>query len=271
MVIERFQLEGRVALVTGAGKGIGRAIATTLAEVGARVACCARTRADIDETVRLVEKAGSEGLAVRSDVTDTADLDALVDATLERFGRIDVLVNNAGGMFPKPALDLSERAFEKIVRFNLTSPFLLIQKVVPHMVRTAGGGSVVNISSGASVQSIQGMAPYAAAKAGLNQLTRVLACEFAPEVRLNAIIVGQIRTEGAESVIPEAMLRQAASNVPMQRLGSPEDIAACTLYLASPASAWVTGRVIGVDGGAAEPPLQFPVPGLAERLPQDAK
>jgi 7-alpha-hydroxysteroid dehydrogenase len=267
MILDRFGLEGRVALVTGAGKGIGRAIAAALAEAGARVACCARTQTDIDETVGIVESAGSEGLAVRCDVTRTADLDVLVDATLHRFGRIDVLVNNAGGMIPKPALDLSERAFEKIVRFNLTSPFLLIQKVVPHMVRTAAGGSVVNISSGASVQSIKGMAPYASAKAGLNQLTRVLACEFAPEVRLNAIIVGQIRTAGAEAVLPEATLREAASNVPMQRLGAPEDIAACALYLASPASAWVTGRVIAVDGGSAEPPLQFPVPGLSERLP----
>lgn len=271
MLIDRFQLEGRVALVTGAGKGIGRAIATTLAEAGARVACCARTQVDIDETVVLVEKAGSEGLAVRCDVSETAELDALVRATLDRFGRIDVLVNNAGGMVPRPALDLSERAFEKIVRFNLTSPFLLTQKVVPHIVQTAGSGSIVNISSGASVQSIQGMAPYASAKAGLNQLTRVLACEFAPEVRLNAIIVGQVQTAGAESVIPEAMLREAASNVPMQRLGSPDDIALCALYLASPASAWVTGRVIAVDGGAAEPPLGFPVPRLAERFREDAQ
>jgi 7-alpha-hydroxysteroid dehydrogenase len=270
MPVDRFSLEGRVALVTGAGKGIGRSIAQLLAEAGARVACCARTPSDIDETVGIVEKAGSEGLAVRCDVTRTEELDALVAATLERFGRIDVLVNNAGGMFPKPALDLSERAFEKIVRFNLTAPFLTIQRVVPHMMRTAGGGSIVNISSGASVQSIKGMAPYAAAKAGLNQLTRVLACEFAPEVRVNGIIVGQIQTEGAASVIPEAMLKQAASNIPMQRLGAPEDIASCALYLASPAAAWVTGRVIAVDGGAAEPPLAFPVPALRERFPDDA-
>lgn len=270
MITDRFRLDGQVALVTGAGKGIGRAITTALAEAGARVCCCARTQADIDETVKRVESAGGEGLAVRCDVTETAQLDALVAATLERFGRIDVLVNNAGGMIPRPALDLSERAFEKIVRFNLTSPFLLTQKVVPHMVRTAGRGSVVNISSGASVQSIKGMAPYASAKAGLNQLTRVLACEFAPEVRLNAIIVGQIQTEGAEAVLSEDMLRRAASNVPMRRLGSPEDIAACVLYLASPASAWVTGRVIAVDGGAAEPPLQFPVPGLADRFQENA-
>jgi len=270
MIADRFRLEGRVALVTGAGKGIGRAIASALGEAGARVVGCARTQADIDATVALVESAGSEGLAVRCDVTETAELDALVAATLERFGRIDVLVNNAGGMIPRPALDLSERAFEKIVRFNLTSPFLLTQKVVPHMVRTAGGGSVVNISSGASVQSIKGMAPYASAKAGLNALTRVLACEFAPEVRLNAIIVGQIRTEGAESVMPAEMLARAADNVPMKRLGTPEDIAACALYLASPASQWVTCRVIAVDGGAAAPPLAFPVPSLAERCPGGA-
>ena len=267
MILERFRLDDRVALVTGAGMGIGRATSLALAEAGARVVCCARTQSDIDETAKQVESAGSEGLAVRCDVTDSAELDALVAATIERFGRIDVLVNNAGGMKPAPAFDLSEEDFERILRFNLTSAFLLTQKVVPHMMRTAGGGSVVNISSGASEMMIQGLAPYAAAKAGLNQLTRVLGLEYAPDVRLNAIIVGHVLTAAATSTASEEELQAAGAAVPLGRLGQPEDIAACALYLASPASEWVTGQVYAVNGGANFAPHQFPVPGLKERFP----
>jgi len=116
------------------------------------------------------------------------------------------------------------------------------------------------------VMTVGGLAPYASAKAGLNQLTRVLASEFAPEVRVNAIIVGQIHTPGATSVVSEELLRQAAANIPLRRLGRDTDIAACALYLASPASEWVTGRTIAVDGGADTPPLRFPLPSLREQV-----
>ncbi len=266
MILDRFRLPDRVAIVTGSGHGIGRATATALAEAGAHVVCCARTQADIDETAARVRASGREALAVRCDVLQTEQLEALVDATLSRFGRIDVLVNNAGGSVPRPALDLSERAFEKIVRFNLTSPFLLTRLVVPHMVRSAGGGAVVNVSSGASAMSIAGLAAYGSAKAGLNQLTRLLAVEFAPRVRVNAIIVGQIDTPGAAAVLSDELKHRAAGNIPMKRLGESEDVAACALYLASPAASWVTGRTIAVDGGADAPPLAFPVPSLDERL-----
>src|SRR5262245_15342232 len=188
MILDQFKLTDRVALVTGSGHGIGRAIAVAFAEAGAHVVCSARTEADIEQTAALVRARGRESLAVRCDVLDTAQLERLVAETLAKFGRIDLLVNNAGGAIPRPAFALSERAFERIVRFNLTSPFLLTRLVVPKMVETAGGGAVVNISSGASQLAIGGMAAYGSAKAGLNQLTRILAAEFAPRVRVNAIV-----------------------------------------------------------------------------------
>jgi 7-alpha-hydroxysteroid dehydrogenase len=271
VILDQFRLTDRVAIVTGSGHGIGRAIAVALAEAGAHVVCCARTQETIDETAALVRARGRKALAVRCDVLHTDQLEQLVAASLDGFGRLDVLVNNAGGAIPRPALDLSERAFEKIVRFNLTSPFLLAKLAVPHMVRTAGGGAVVNISSGASVMSIGGMAAYGSAKAGLNQLTRLLAVEFAPEVRVNGIIVGLIDTPGSASVNDESMKRRAAANIPMGRLGADTDIAACALYLASPAAAWVTGRTLAVDGGADSAPLSYPVPRLRERFLGDAE
>src|SRR5215475_1103064 len=249
MILDAFRLTDRVALVTGSGHGIG----------GAIVVCAARTQAEIDETAEQVRARGREALAVRCDVLHTEQLEALLAATLERFERLDVLCNNAGGALPRAALALSERAFEKIVRFNLTSPFLLTRMAVPRIVESAGGGAVVNISSGASTLAVGGMAAYGSAKAGLNQLTRILAAEFAPKVRVNAIVVGQIDTPGASSALSPEMKRQAAAQIPMKRIGAPDDIAACALYLASPASSWVTGHSFAVDGGvgAGSVPLAF--------------
>jgi 7-alpha-hydroxysteroid dehydrogenase len=262
VILDDFMVTDRVAIVTGAGQGIGEDIALALAEAGADVVVAARTQTDIDDTAAKVRERGREALAVPCDVMETLQLEHLIAATEERFGRLDILVNNAGGSFPKPALETSERAFEKVVRFNLTSPFLLTRLAIPRMVETAGAGVVVNISSGASVQAVGGMVGYAAAKAGLNQLTRVLAGEFAPKVRVNAIVVGQILTPGARSVLSDDMIEHAAHNIPMARLGDVRDVAACALYLAAPASAWITGRMFDVDGGADVPPLEFPVPGL---------
>lgn len=266
MVFDHFRLTDRVAVVTGSGHGIGRATAVALAEAGADVVCCARTQADIDETAEQVRARGRRALAVRCDVLETEQLEHLTRAAIDAFGRVDILVNNAGGSIPKPALAMSERSIEKVIRFNLTSPFLLTRMIVPHMVRTAGGGSVINVSSGASRMSLAGLSAYGSAKAGLNQLTRMLATEFAPDVRVNAIIVGQIDTPGAASVMGEEVKQRAARNIPMKRLGLDTDIALCALYFASPASAWVTGQAMAVDGGADTPPLAFPVPSLREQV-----
>lgn len=263
MILDRFKLTDRVAIVTGAGKGIGRGIALGFAEAGADVVCAARTKQEIESTVVEIERRGRRGLPVVTDVMKTPDLERLVEATVAEFGRLDLLVNNAGGTGPRAALETSERYFEKALRFNVTSVFLLTRLAVPKMVETAEGGAVVNISSRSSDMVQTAFAAYAAGKAALNMLTRNLAAEFAPKVRVNAISVGGVATESLDVVLTNDALRQQfEKNTPMHRAGTVEDIATCALYLASPASSWVTGKIFQVDGGTEAPSIAVPVPPL---------
>jgi 7-alpha-hydroxysteroid dehydrogenase len=258
VILDLFRLDGRVALITGAGKGIGRAIALAYAEAGADVVCAARTQADIDDTAAEVEKRGRRALAVRCDVMKREDLETLCARTLEGFGRVDVLVNNAGGSPPKPALRTSEREFETAFRFNVTTAFLLTRLVVPRIVETAGSGSVLNISSVAGRHHAPGFAAYGTAKAALSFLTQNLAQEFAPRVRVNAIAVGSVETDALATVLTPAIREEMVRLTPLARLGRVEDIAACALYLASPAAGYVTGEVVGVNGGLVA--LNLPMP-----------
>ena len=193
----------------------------------------------------------------------TDDLDALVAATLEAFGRLDVLVNNAGGTPPRPAMATSERFFEAALRFNVTSPFLLTKLAARAMVDTAGGGAVVNISSRSSDMVQTAFAAYGAGKAALNMMTRNIAAELAPRVRINAISVGGVATDALAMVLTDDSLRaQFEAGTPMRRAGTPEDIACAALYLASDAASWVTGKVFQVDGGVEAPAISVPVPPL---------
>ena len=263
MILDRFKLTDRVAIVTGAGRGIGRGIALAFAEAGADVVCAARTKREIESTAVEVEHRGRRGLPVVTDVMKTPDLERLVEATVAEFGRLDLLVNNAGGTGPRAALETSERYFEKALRFNVTSVFLLTRMAVPKMVETAEGGAVVNISSRSSDMVQTAFSAYAAGKAALNMLTRNLAAEFAPKVRVNAISVGGVATESLEAVLTNDALRQQfEKNTPMHRAGTVEDIATCALFLASPASSWVTGKIFQVDGGTEAPSIAVPVPPL---------
>jgi 7-alpha-hydroxysteroid dehydrogenase len=262
-LLDRFHLTDRVALVTGAGRGIGRGIALAFAELGAHVVCAARTEKEIEATAEAVRGFGRRALAVRCDVTDAAQLAALVQRTMADFGRIDLLVNNAGGTLPRAALQTSERFFETALRFNVTSAFLLSRLVVPKMVETAGGGAIVNISSRSSDMVQTSFVAYGAAKAALNMMTRNLAAEVAPKVRVNAISVGGVATDALQVVLTNDALRaQFEANTPMGRAGSVEDIAACALYLASPAAGWVTGKIFQVDGGTESPSITVPAPPL---------
>ncbi len=260
MITDRFLLTDKVAIVTGAGKGIGKAIALAFAEAGADVVCAARTQQDIDLTVEEIVQRGRRGLAVATDVTDSEQLQNLLTRTLETFGKIDLLVNNAGGSAPRAALETSTDFFRRALEFNVLSAFELTQQVVPKMVETTGAGAIINISSRSSDMVQTAFVAYGASKAALNMMTRNMAAEFAPKVRVNALSVGGVATQSLDVVLTnEALREQFIKNTPMGRPGEPEDIAAAALYLASPASAWVTGKIFQIDGGCEAPSMAVPV------------
>ena len=247
-----FSLAGQVAIVTGAGRGIGRACALMLAQAGADVALAARTQKDLDAVAGQIRALGRKAIAVAGDVSDDAALDVLVARTAAELGKITLLVNNAGGSGPNDPLKMSGAEFAGALTWNVVPAYMLIQKAVPHL-RAAGGGAVVNISSVAARYAQKHFSAYAAAKAALNQMTRNLAQDFGPEVRINAIEPGTIDTEAlAPFLTPERLQRMLAST-PLGRLGRPEDIAAAVQFLCSPAAAWITGKVLGVDGGVEAP------------------
>lgn len=263
MILDRFRLTGKVAVVTGAGLGIGRGIAVGLAEAGADVVIGARTRSDLDEVVALIVATGQRAHAVVTDVMVAPDRDRLISTAVEVFGRLDVLVNNAGGTGPRPAMSTSEAFFETALRFNVTVPFLLSKLAARAMVDTTGEGSIVNVSSRSADMVMSSFVAYGAGKAALNQMTKNLAVELAPRVRVNAIGVGGVATRGLEVVLTDDRLRKTfEANTPMGRPGQPEDIACAALYLASPAASWVTGKVFQVDGGTERPSIDVPVPAL---------
>jgi len=257
-ILDRFRLDGQVAIVTGSGRGIGAATALAFADAGADVVVSARSQDQIDATAEQVRQRGRRALALRCDVLEADQRQNLVDATLAEFGRLDILVNNAGGWPPKPTLQTSEKEFEACFRFNVTTAFELTRLAVPKIAGTAGGGSVVNISSVAGRWNAAGFAAYGTAKSALSFLTRQLAQDFAPKVRVNAIAVGSVRTEALGTILNDEVEKVMVDMTPMARLGEVEDIAACALYLASPAASFVTGEIYGVNGGLTA--INFPMP-----------
>ena len=248
MILDRFRLDGKVAIVTGAGRGIGRAVAEALAEVGADVVCAARTVEQIEATAAHVRGFGRRALAVACDVTERAQLERLVSETVRELGGVDVVVNNAGGWPPRGWQRTNERFLEGAFRFNVTQAFLLSRMAIPHM-RERGGGAIVNVSSAISRLIDPGFIAYGTSKAALNYLTKSLAAEVAPDVRVNAIAVGAVDTSALRPFLNEELEAKMAALTPMRRIGRPEDVAIMALYLASPASSWVTGKIFEVDGG----------------------
>jgi len=259
MLLDRFAMDGKVALVTGAGRGIGRGCALAFAETGARIVCAARTAEQVEDTAAEAARLGVESLAVICDVSDAEQRQNLVDQTVERFGRIDVLVNNAGGSPPRPALDTSDAMFARAFDFNVATAFSLTRLAVPHMLEHEGG-SVVNISSAAGRLAQPGFAAYGTAKAALSALTRLLGQEFAPRVRVNAIAVGSVGTSALLPFLDEGTRGQMEALTPMGRLGTVEDIAMGALFLGTPASSWVTGKIFEIDGGTESTNWPFEQP-----------
>jgi 7-alpha-hydroxysteroid dehydrogenase len=262
VVLDPFMLTDRVAIVTGAGRGIGAAVARTFAAAGADVAIASRTKDQLEEVAADVRAAGRRAVVVACDVSETANLAELVDQAMAELGRIDVVVNNAGGTSPRPFLDTSERMFERAFHFNVTTAFALSKLAVPHML-AGDGGSIVNIGSAIGRLRDRGFVAYGTAKAAMAHMTRLMAADLAPRVRANAIAVGSVATSALETVLDNDDIRnEMVEKTPLRRLGQPDDIAFGALWLASPAGSFVTGKVIEIDGGLEAGNLDLHLPDL---------
>ncbi len=250
-MLEKFSLSGQVALISGGGRGIGRAIALALAEAGAEVALASRTVAEIEQVASEIEQLGRRSLAQRADVADPAQIKTLVTQVLERFGQIDILVNNAG-ISPvfKPMAEVTLAEWDQVLGVNLRGAFLLSQEIGRAMIRQ-GRGSIINIASIAGMRGVSHIGAYAVSKAGLIQLTRVLATEWAAQgIRVNAIAPGWVETAMTQPVMAQAELYQGLlATIPQKRFAAPEEIAGLAVYLASEAASFVTGQVYVADGG----------------------
>lgn len=264
-ILDRFRLDGRVAVVTGAGRGIGAATAIALAEAGADVVISARTTADLDGVAAAISATGRRAHAVSADLADEAAIGALASAAQEAFGRLDIVVNNIGGAMPGGYLDTSVKALERAFHFNVSTAHALTTAAVPLMLGgdDGGGGAVVNISSVMGRVPGRGYVAYGTAKGALAHYTRLAATDLSPRIRVNAIAVGSVATPALDIVMTNDDLRtQMENNTPLRRIGAPEDIAATVVYLASPAGSYVTGKVIEVDGGLERPNLELGIPDL---------
>ncbi|MGB0036868.1 MAG: SDR family NAD(P)-dependent oxidoreductase [Candidatus Acidiferrales bacterium] len=248
------RLSGKVALITGGGTGIGRACALAFAREGAKLAVGGRRREPLDEVMREISKSGGEGLAVTCDVTERKSVEAAIAKVVERFGRMDVVVNNAGAVVVATVDETSDEDWSKLLAANLTGTFLVSRAALPAL-RKAGGGSIVNIGSILGLVARKQRAAYCAAKSGVTGLTKAMALDHAHEkIRVNCICPSIIETElGLQSILkasdPEAERRKRSAETPLGRMGKPEDVAQMAVYLASEESSWITGAAIPLDGG----------------------
>lgn len=252
MGLEAFSLEGKSAIITGASRGIGAAIARALAEAGADVVLAARSTPDIEQLAAKLERLGRRAIPVTTDVTKPEDVEACVQRAIKEFGQLDVLVNNAGGTkFTAPVLDLRPDGWHKAIALNLDSVFTFCQMAGRFMV-ARGKGSVINVASVAGLHGAPGLAYYSAAKHGVIGLTKTLAVEWGDAgVRVNAICPGWVKTELNQPFwSDENVAKTFVAQQPIKRWAEPEEIAAAAVWLASDSSAYVTGSSIVIDGGA---------------------
>jgi len=248
-------LEGQAAIVTGADSGIGRVIACFLAREGCRVAVNHIGPADrAEDTVRELAALGVDAIAIRADVRRAADVTSMADAAAARFGRLDILVNNAAVQTEGAFLDVTEDEWDTVIETNLKGTFLCTQAAARHMIRT-GGGSIVNIGSGCNYVPFPSLVAYTASKGGIEMLTKVASLALAPhQIRVNCVAPGAILVERTRHELPD-YAGQFARITPMGRVGLPEDVAGAVLFLATGAARFITGQTIGVDGGLfTQPP-----------------
>lgn len=263
-VVDQFRLNGKVAIVTGSGKGIGAAIAIGLAEAGADVLLTARTASDLDSVAAQVRERGRKVVVIPADLNEIAVLPEIIDAACEQLGGIDILVNNAGGSQSFPFLQTTVENLEHSFHFNVSVTFEMSRLCVPRML-DRGGGSIINISSVAGSKTTRGGLTHGTMKAAVSHMTKMMAADLAPRIRVNAILPGAIETAALERYLaargPE--IRQTmVDRTAMRRNGRPEDIAPAAVYFASPASSWVTGKLLEVDGMASGDIIPKTIPDL---------
>jgi 7-alpha-hydroxysteroid dehydrogenase len=264
MILDRFRLDGQVAVVTGAGRGIGAATAQALAEAGADVVISARHRDQLEKVAARVGELGRRAVVVPADLRDLDAVAGLADTAASELGRLDIVVNNVGGTIPNALLDTSPEYLEEAFHFNVSTAHALVRAAVPRMLGSApvgsavGRGSVVNISSVVGRVSGRGYLAYGTAKAALAHWTRLAARDLDPHIRVNAVSVGSVMTSALEFVAADPATRTAMEDLtPLRRIGEAEDIAAAVLYLCSRAGGYLTGKVLEVDGGLEQPNLDL--------------
>jgi 7-alpha-hydroxysteroid dehydrogenase len=271
MILDRFRVTDRVAIVTGAGRGIGAATAVALAQAGADVVISARTGDELAKVAQQIEAAGRRALAVPADLSDLDAAAGLAGAAAEALGRLDIVVNNVGGAMPRPFLATKPRHLAAAFEFNVAIAHSLTLAAVPHLLAAGSGsgetagraGAVVNISSVIGRVAGRGYLAYGTAKAALAQYTRLAAADLAPRIRVNAIAVGSVATSALDIVMTNDELRgQLEQATLLGRIADPADIAAAVLFLASPAASYLTGKILEVDGGLDRPSLDLGLPDL---------
>ena len=250
MILDQMSLDGKIAIVTGGGRGIGRGAALALAEAGADVALASRTAENLERVAEEIRALGRTALVVPTDVSRGEDIDAMVARTVETFGKVDILVNNAGMNIRMPSIEYSGEDWDKVLNVNLKAVFHCCQAVARHMMRQ-GGGKIINIASMTSVIGIRTIPAYCASKGAIVQLTKTLAVEWAPDrINVNAIGPGFIETDLTAPLQRDPERSSwILGRIPMGRWGTPEDLKGAFVFLASEASDYVTGTVLFVDGG----------------------